>query len=163
MKKIILSALCVGVLALVGCNNTEANKSEETKKTQETKKINQEEKFIEQTKNISGLNITIKGLEKVEGNQNGKEQKIIKISAHLKNTTADPLGYDSLGMEIFNKDGKKLEWYPSTNFGGTLDPQEDTNGDSFYVSEGEGPYKIIYTDLDKPENKATWTNLPGSK
>ncbi|MBA3925599.1 hypothetical protein [Listeria rustica] len=111
------------------------------------------------TKTISGVELTIKDVTEIPSGEKADDQPILKISAHIKNTTASPKFFDSLGMDVYNKAGKKLKWYPSTNFAGSLDPQKETDGDSFYVSSGEGPYKIVYTDLDSPSNKATWTNI----
>ncbi|MBC1357951.1 DUF4352 domain-containing protein [Listeria booriae] len=152
MKKVFISISCVMLLLIpLGCSQQTDKKTESTKTEQTT---------ITKTKaqTIHGMSMKMTDFTPIASGTK-EDQKILKVSVRLKNETATPLNYDSLGLEIYNKKGEKLTWYPSTNFGGVLAPQQEITGDSFYEAKGEGPYTIKYRDLDKPKDSIEWKNI----
>ncbi|MBC2004957.1 DUF4352 domain-containing protein [Listeria booriae] len=152
MNKILISICCAMLLCIpIGCSQQDNVKAELPK----TEEISVTKMKVQE---INGLSIKFNDFSTIESGTKDK-QKILKITAHLKNKTASPLNYDSLGLEVYNKKGEQLTWYPSTNFGGVLAPQQEISGDSFYEAKGEGPYTIKYKDLDKPKDSVEWKNV----
>ncbi|MBC1796733.1 DUF4352 domain-containing protein [Listeria booriae] len=152
MNKILISIGCAMLLCIpAGCSEQDSAKAE-LPKTEETSVAKMK------AQEINGLSIQLNNFSTIESGTKDK-QKILKITVHLKNKTASPLNYDSLGLEVYNTKGEQLKWYPSTNFGGVLAPQQEISGDSFYESKGEGPYTIKYKDLDKPKDSIEWKNV----
>ncbi|MBC2179035.1 DUF4352 domain-containing protein [Listeria booriae] len=152
MKKVFISISCVMLLLIpLGCSQQSNNKAETTKTEQITVSKTKSQKILGMSMKLTDFTAVASGTK--------DEQKILKVSVRLKNETATPLNYDSLGLEIYNKKGEKLTWYPSTNFGGVLAPQQEITGDSFYEAKGEGPYTIKYRDLDKPKDSIEWKNI----
>ncbi|WP_163655522.1 DUF4352 domain-containing protein [Listeria sp. PSOL-1] len=167
MKKqsilMLLVILCLS-LALGACGNTKDTKKESAKEKKSSELITPDKKktySLDQTIDFKGLHVTLVKASLVQDDK-GKKDSVLKVDMKVKNNSSSKRTFTSIGMQIEDKDSKKLSIYPGENIGEIIAPEKTVTGSAYFQVNGKAPYKIQYKDQDS-DVTASWTIKDFSK
>ncbi|KMT62194.1 DUF4352 domain-containing protein [Paenilisteria newyorkensis] len=152
-------ALASIVLLLAACSNTndnaKTNNKQSENKQQEAMKPTKNKQFkLNDRVDLLGLIVTFEKATYLQ-NDKGVKDSVMKVDMNVENNSATPRGFTTIGMEISDKDGKKLAIYPGENLGEKIEPGKTVHGSGYFAVNGKGPYTITYKDQDS-DVKASW-------